>query len=112
MRQALREGKDIIVKVDVQGTETIKKKIPQAIAIFLKPPSMENLEQRLRGRSSESSDNMNIRLKKAKDEIQKAAFFDYIVTNYQDEVDKVIAKIQNIVDSEKQKGRGNTKLVL
>ena len=112
MRQALREGKDIIVKVDVQGTETIKKKLPQAIAIFLKPPSMENLEQRLRGRSSESSDNMNIRLKKAKDEIQKSAFFDYVVTNYQDEVDKVISRIQDIVDDEKQKGRGNTRLIL
>ena len=52
MRQALAKGMDVMVKVDVQGAATIKKQLPQSVCIFLKPPSMEDLEDRLKGRCS------------------------------------------------------------
>jgi len=99
--QALSKGIDVIVKVDVQGATTIKKILPQAVFIFLMPPSMEELERRLKQRRSESSLDLALRLVKASEEIKSLALFDYVITSYQGKLDDVVSQIQAIVIAEK-----------
>jgi guanylate kinase len=100
---ALSKGVDIIVKVDVQGADTIKRILPQAVFIFLMPPSVEELEKRLRKRRSESSGDLALRLEKAKGEIKNLPFFDYVITSRQNKLNEVVAQIDTIVAAEKRR---------
>lgn len=77
----LSEGKTVILKIEVQGAEKIKKMYPDAIAIFIMPPSMEILEHRLRRRGTENEEDLVRRLTIARDEIRKSRDYDYIVIN-------------------------------
>jgi len=99
--QALSKGKDVIVKVDVQGAATIKKILPQAVFILLMPPSMEELERRLKQRRSESSIDLALRLERASEEMKSLPLFDYAVTSHQGKINDVIAQIKAIVIAEK-----------
>jgi guanylate kinase len=98
---ALSKGVDAIVKVDVQGAATIKKVLPQAVFIFLRPPSIEELEKRLGKRRSESSADLALRLEKAKEEIKNLPLFDYVITSRQNRLDEVVSQIDAIVAAEK-----------
>jgi guanylate kinase len=98
---ALSKGVDTIVKVDVQGAATIKKILPQAVFIFLMPPSMEELEKRLRRRRSESSKDLALRLERAKGEMKSLPLFDYVITSHQNKLDEVLSQIDAIVAAEK-----------
>ena len=100
--QALSKGKDVIVKVDVQGAATIKRILPQAVFIFLRPPSMEELERRLRQRHSESAKDLALRLQKAEEEMKSLPLFDHVLTSYQGKLDEAISQIQSIVAAEKR----------
>jgi guanylate kinase len=100
-KQALKSGKDVIVKVDVQGAATIKKILPQAVFIFLAPPSMEELVLRLKRRRTESPSDLELRLKTAEEELEKLPIFDYLVFNRQDEIDRAVADIEAIIAAEK-----------
>jgi len=99
--QALSQGKDVILKVDIQGATTLKKILPQAIFVFLMPSSMEELERRLRGRSSESGADLALRLGKAAEEIKSLSLFHYVIASYRDKLDDAISQIQAIVIAEK-----------
>lgn len=101
VKQALDSGKDVIVKVDVQGAATIKKILPQAVFIFLAPPSMEELMLRLKRRHTESPSDLELRLKTAEEELEKLPLFDYLVFNRQDEVNRAAADIEAIIAAEK-----------
>jgi len=98
---ALSKGVDTIVKVDVQGAATIKKILPQAVFIFLMPPSVEELEKRLKRRRSESSEDLALRLERAKGEIKSLPLFDYVITSHQNKLDEVVSQIDAIVAAEK-----------
>jgi guanylate kinase len=98
---ALAKGLDTIVKVDVQGAATIKKILPQAVFIFLRPPSMKELEKRLKRRRSESLEDLAIRLEKAKEEIKSLPLFDYVITSRQNKLDEVVSQIDAIIIAEK-----------
>ena len=98
---ALSKGVDAIVKVDVQGAATIKEILPQAVFIFLMPPSVEELEKRLRRRRSESSEDLSLRLERAKEEIESLPLFDYVITSRQNKLDEVVSQIDAIVAVEK-----------
>jgi len=102
---ALSKGIDAIVKVDVQGATTIKGILPQAVSIFLMPPSAEALEKRLRRRRSESSKDLALRLEKAKGEIKSLPLFDYVITSRQNKLDEVVFQIDTIVAAEKRRVR-------
>jgi len=99
--QGLSKGKDVIMKVDVQGAATIKEILPQALFIFLMPPSMDELERRLKQRHSEPSEGVALRLEKAKEETERLPLFDYVITSHQDRIDDVISQIEAIVAAEK-----------
>jgi guanylate kinase len=101
--QALTKGRDVIVKVDVQGAATIRRILPQAVFIFLRPPSMEELERRLRQRHSESAKDLALRLRKAEEEMKNLPLFDHVLTSYQGRLDEVISQIQTIVAAEKRR---------
>ena len=101
VKQALDKGEDVVVKVDVQGAATIKKILPQAIFIFLVPPSMEELLVRLRQRRTESASDLALRLKTAEEEIKQLPLFDYVVVNRWDEIDLAVADIEAIITAEK-----------
>lgn len=98
---ALQAGKDTIIKVDVQGVEYIKQVMPWAVAIFLSPPSREDLEMRLQRRSTEPVDNLNLRLKSAESEFVKLPIFDYVVVNHRNEIDRAVSEIAAIITTEK-----------
>jgi guanylate kinase len=101
VEEALAQGRDVIIKVDVQGAATIKEKLPEAVFIFIAPPSMEELTRRLVLRSTENSTDLDLRLKTAKKEIQQIQSFDYIVFNHLDRLDETLEQISSIIDSEK-----------
>ena len=103
VRQALEAGRDIMVKIDVQGAATIKKILPQAVFIFLMPPSREELARRLKDRHAESPLDADLRLKTAEEEIKQLPLFDYVVVNKQDEVDSAVSAIEAIITAEKRR---------
>jgi len=101
VKQALDKGQDIMVKVDVQGAATIKKILPQAIFIFLMPPSLEELLKRLKQRHTESASDLDLRLKTAEEEMKQLPLFDYIVINRWDEIALAVSDIKAIITAEK-----------
>lgn len=101
VKQALDKGQDTIVKVDIQGAATIKKIVPQALFIFLIPPSMAELVIRLKQRHTESPSELTLRLKMAETEMKQLPLFDYIVVNRGNEIDRAVADIQAIITAEK-----------
>ena len=101
IKQALDKGQDIIVKVDSQGAATIKKILPQAVFIFLVPPSMEELVLRLKQRHTESPFDLALRTKTAEEEIKQLSLFDYIVVNKRGEIDLAVSDIKAIITAEK-----------
>jgi guanylate kinase len=103
VRRALASGKDVIIKTDVQGAATIKKIIPQAVFIFLTTPSMEELAQRLRQRHTETPIDLELRLKTAAEELKQLPMFDYIVYNWQGELDRAVADVEAIIAAEKSR---------
>lgn len=101
VKRALDSGQDTIIKVDVQGATTIKKLLPQAVFIFLMPPSMDDILARLRQRQTESSADLAVRLKAVKGEIEQLHIFDYVVINHWDEIDRAVSDIKAIITAEK-----------
>ena len=101
VKQALDSGEDVMVKVDVQGAAAIKKIVPQAVSIFLMPPSMEELAVRLKQRYTESSATLALRLKTAEEEYKQLALFDYAVVNKGGEIDRAVSEIKAIITAER-----------
>lgn len=101
VKQALDQGRDTIVKVDIQGAATIKKILPQAVFIFLVPPSIEELAERLEQRQTESSFDFALRIKTAEKELKQLPLFDYIVFNKRDEIGLAISHVEAIITAEK-----------
>ena len=98
IKQCLEEGKDIILEIDTKGALQVKKQMPEAVLIFICPPSLEALENRLRGRHTEDEETIQKRLNEVKVELERAEKFDYKVVN--DELDRAISEIEKIIESE------------
>ena len=101
IKRALRAGRDVMVKVDVQGAATIKNLVPQAVLIFLAPPSLEELPERLRERGTESSSDLELRLERARQEMSSLPMFDYVVMNRRGEIDLAASQVDAIIRAEK-----------
>jgi guanylate kinase len=101
VKQALDQGQDTIVKIDIQGAATIKKILPQAVFIFLTPPSIEEVITRLKQRHTESAFDLALRIKTAEEEIKQLFLFDYVVMNKRDEIDLAVSDIKAIITAEK-----------
>ncbi|MBQ2973425.1 MAG: guanylate kinase [Clostridia bacterium] len=107
--EMLSNGKAVILKIEVQGAEKIRKLYSDVISIFLMPPSMRVLEERLRARNTEDEETINHRLVIAREEMKKAPEYDYVVIN--DTVENAVAGIETIIKSERLKTARNKKKI-
>ncbi len=105
IRKAIESGKDVILRLDVQGAEKIKKMYPDAILIFLAPANEDEWLQRLGGRKLSKEKDFAMRISTVKDELIKARNFDYIVVNAQNQLQKTISVIEAIIVAEHQKAK-------
>lgn len=94
----IRDGKDIILDIDVEGCKQVKQTKPEAVSIFLVPPSMEELENRLRNRGTDSEEKMRKRMQRAKTELTEKTTYDYVIVN-----DVVERAAHDILELMKQK---------
>ncbi len=95
IREQLSAGRDILLEIDWQGAQQVRRVFPQAIGIFILPPSIEALEHRLRGRGKDSEDVIEQRLTVVRSEIDHVAEFDYLVVN--EEIDEAVRDLVSIV---------------
>ena len=89
------EGRDTILKIDVKGAEQVRKLVPDALFIFIAPPSMEDLERRLEKRRTESAQDMAARREIAKTEMSYASHFDHVVIN--DDLDRAADEVLQVI---------------
>jgi len=99
VEETLAQGKDVLLEIDVQGALQVKESAPDGVFIFLIPPSMEELEKRIRSRATETEEKIRERLGKANAEMSLMDKYDYVIVN--DEVDRVVEKIESILTAEK-----------
>ena len=99
--QGLKEGKDVILKVDVQGADTVRKLATEALFIFMVPGSFDELRDRLTQRMTERPSEIDLRLSIAWSELGRVAEYDYRVVNRDDQLEQVIAEIDAIITAEK-----------
>ena len=105
IRKAIESGDDVILRLDVQGAEKIKKLYPDAVLIFLTPANEEEWLQRLGGRRMSQEKDFATRIATIKDELIKARNFDYIVVNAQNQLQKTISTIEAIISAEHQRSK-------
>jgi guanylate kinase len=98
VEKRLEEGMNVLLDIEVQGARQVRKKMPEAILIFIAPPSLVELERRLRGRGTDTERAIEGRLIRARQEYQEADFYDYLIVN--DDVDKAAAKLNAIIEAE------------
>jgi len=92
-------GNDVILEIDVQGAESIRRKMPDAVGIFILPPSFEVLRQRLIARATEKQSDLSLRLRNSINEVRQYEYFDFVVVN--DEVTRATGDLQNIILGER-----------
>jgi guanylate kinase len=101
VRAALAGGRDAILKIDVQGAAVVKQKVPEALLVFLVPPSLEDLFSRLQSRATESADELDIRQRNAALELARQEDYDYVVLNETGQVDVTARRVDEIIRAEK-----------
>lgn len=98
VEERLAEGKDVILEIEIQGALQIKKKVPEAVLVFITPPSMGDLEKRLTGRGTEEPEVIASRLSRASEEAKGIEKYDYILVN--DNVEDCVKTLHNLILSE------------
>ena len=101
-----RQGVDVILEIDTQGAEQIRRLLPQAYSIFIAPPSLVTLEQRLRQRAADAPQVIAVRLAEARNEIEQARLFDYLVVN--DDLTAAEAALLHIIKSQRYRLENQT----
>lgn len=97
VERARREGRDVLLEVDVQGARSVRRRIPDAVLIFLEPPTEEELARRLRARGTEAGAALERRLAEARRELAEAEWFDHRVVN--DDVEEAASRVLAIIDA-------------
>jgi guanylate kinase len=100
---ALKSGKDVVIKVDVQGAETYRRLYPEAVLIFLIPSNIEEWFCRLKARNTETPENLKVRIDTAKEEVKKIGAFDYVVVNAENCLNEAVDDIVSIINVEHHK---------
>jgi guanylate kinase len=101
VRDALRHGHDVILKIDVQGAAMVKQTVPDALLIFLVPPSLEDLFGRLQARATESADELDVRQRNAALELARQEDYDHVVVNETGQIERTARRIHEIILDEK-----------
>ena len=105
----INSGSDVILEIEVQGAFQVKEKFPEAVLVFILPPSFEELKNRLVGRGTETPEVVEKRLTRAHDELKLAADYDYIIVN--NTIDDSTAQLAGIINAEKNKPCRNKQLL-
>lgn len=105
----IEKGKIVLLEIEVEGAINIKKKYPDCVLCFILPPDFKELENRLRGRKTETEESIRRRLARAKEELQLIDKYDYLILN--DSVEDAAKRFQNIVQAEKMKTVRNKLLI-
>ena len=101
IREGLRRGQDVILAPDVQGASTVRWKLPNAITVFLRPPSLDELVPRLEARGTEAPEERSVRLATAEREMQRMSEYDYVIVNHRDRLDQAVADLKAIITAER-----------
>ncbi len=99
VERELAEGRDILLEIDVQGADMVRVLAPDAVTIFILPPSFEILRQRLTGRGSEGPDDLALRLRNSRAEVEAYSRFEYVIIN--DDADRAAAELASIIYAER-----------
>lgn len=99
INEILAQGFDVLLDIDVQGGRLIKEKITDSVMVFILPPNMKLLEERLRGRMSDSEETILQRIKKAKDEIREYKYYDYVIVN--DTLEEAVIQLKSVIIAER-----------
>jgi guanylate kinase len=102
VRDALAAGKDVILKIDVQGAQVVKEQVSSALLIFVIPPTLETLFARLRARATETADELELRQRNAAIELARQEDYDYVVVNETGQVERTAELIERIIADERQ----------
>ena len=103
VREALASGRDVIMRIDVQGAATIRRLVPNVVTIFLTAESEEKLVRRLRERKTEEADQLKMRIVTARGELQRIVEFDYVVINREDALEETVDQVLSIIKAEKSR---------
>jgi len=103
VREALASGKDVIMRIDVQGAATIRRLVPEAVFIFLTASSEEELIRRLKKRKTETPEGLKRRIATAREEMKRLDEFDYVVVNRDNHLDETVETIAAIITAERCK---------
>ena len=98
VKDTMAEGHDVFLEIEVEGAKQVRKKFPDALFIFLAPPSLDHLKERLIGRGTETDEKIQSRVNEARKEVEMMNLYDYVVVN--DEVHLAKERIQSIVEAE------------
>lgn len=100
VRQALASGHDVIMRLDVQGAETVRRLAADALLIFITVESEDELVHRLQERQTETSDSLSIRIATARKELKRMEAFDYVITNHDYRLDHTVDVVRAIIEAE------------
>ncbi len=100
VRNALAAGKHVLIRVDIQGARRLRSLLPEALFIFIAPPSTSSLRARLEARGVNSEEDMAARLRAAADEVGEASKFDHVIVNEDEKLDEAVCKVQNVIVGE------------
>ena len=103
VREALASGKDVVMRIDVQGAATIRSLCPQAVLVFVTTRSEEELVARLKARKTETPEGLKLRIATARKELQHMKEFDYVVVNPEDQLDEAVDTLLAIIHAEHHK---------
>ena len=103
VREALASGKNVIMRIDVQGAETVRELVEDALLIFLTPQNEEELINRLKKRNTETKESLKLRIATTRQEYKKIDLFDYVVVNKDDHLDETVDTIESIIQAEQHR---------
>lgn len=109
VQRLIAEGVDVILEIDVQGAADVLKTLPDAVSIFILPPSFEALAQRLRARNTEKPEQLRLRLRNSFDEVRRFDEFEYVVIN--DNIADAVRRLESIIVGERQRRTRQTEAI-
>jgi guanylate kinase len=106
VERELAAGRDVLLEIDVKGAQQVRDRVPGVVLIFLEPPSMQELEARLRGRETESEDGIRRRLETAAWELTQRTWFDHVIVN--DDLERASSQVAAIIEASRSDPRSET----
>jgi len=105
----LQKGIDVVLEIETVGARKVKANYPDAVMVFVLPPSLDELKRRLVGRGTESMEVIEKRFEAAKEELKLAPLYDYVIVN--DDIEKATEKFNSVITAERLKTKNNNKII-